>query len=192
MNTNSDRSSGRRPPVWAGILIVLVFANLAWMMWRWIDDAAMRTFYKQFRVSSTNDNDVAIIGISELKTGRLIWTKSRFVNRGSPVEEHDFYFSGEKLFSVWSKSNQPPVYSVFFRHPGKGVTWWQNRAGADIFTQRTFYDDDGTISRDEVWYAQAWHVVDRRQGTNGIIVNGQWYRLGFDTNGFWTVESLKE
>lgn len=192
MSADTGQSYGRKLPIWAAVMIVLLFVNLSWMVWRWIDDADMRTLYKQFRVSTSSDNGMAVIGITELRTGRFIWTRSDFAQRGAPVEEHGFYFGGDKVFGVWSKSNLPPVYSVFFHRPGKGVTWWQNRAGADVFTQRTFYSEDDNLSRDEVWYGEAWHVIDRRNGTNGIIINGQWCRLGFDTNGLWTTKAVRE
>jgi hypothetical protein len=67
--------------------------------------------------------------------------------------------------------------------------WWLNEGGASSFTERISYDTNGDRSSFEIWYDNAWVPVDRRNDHNGIIINGQWHQLAFDTNGLWTIEA---
>ncbi len=58
-----------------------------------------------------------------------------------------------------------------------------------LIQERIFYDTNGDFSKHEIWYNQSWQTIDRRNETNGIVINGQWFCLKFDTNGAWTIDS---
>lgn len=173
-------------PIWASVFILLLLANLAWMSWNWRQNADRIAAAKLFRIQVLKTNELSGVGIYHSETGQPLWT--RFSRDGQPVIENH-YFRGKDVFDVVLKSNRPPVYYVYFYGPGKSVTWWLNAGGAGTFTQRVSYDPDGKLSRNEVWYGGAWCVVDRRDGTNGIVLTGQWYPLGFDADGMWTIET---
>jgi hypothetical protein len=91
-------------------------------------------------------------------------------------------------FDITLSSNKPPKYSVFFGGPGKSVTWWLDRLGSGSFTERIYYDKNGVPSKHEVWYDDAWHLVDRRDGTNGMVIDEQWRQLAIGTNQTWTIK----
>jgi hypothetical protein len=174
----------KRASVWAVILILSLLANVGLISWNVYQHVGLGAAVKQFRFEVLHTNDMSGIGLFDVKTGQPLWT--RFSANGQPVIENHFS-QGRDVFDITLKSNRPPVYNVYFHGPGKSVTWWLNAGGSDKFTERIFYDTNGDFSRNEVWYKQAWNLVDRRDGKNGIIVNGQWCQLGFGTNGMWTI-----
>jgi hypothetical protein len=174
-------------PWWSVILGTLLVANLGWISWNVRQHAGLVNAGKQFRVEVLHTNDMDGIGLFDAKTREPLWT--RYSLKGQRVVENH-YFQGRDVFDVTLISNRPPVYYAFFYGPGKSFTWWLNAGGADTFTQRMFYDANGDPSGSEVWYNRAWNPVDRRDGKNGIIVAGQWRRLGFDTNGMWTIDPV--
>jgi len=186
-------------PAWAIILILLLLINLGWMSWNLCQNTDHSATFKQFKVEVLHTNDispwpylsgdnVSAIGVVETKTGEPLWAKWN-LDRDKSMDIESLFFHGKKVFDIYWADGHPLVYNVYFRGPGKSVTWWQNRDGADTFTERTLYDTNGVLSRDEVWLNRAWHTVDKRDGTNGIIVDGRWHQLAFDTNGLWTVEA---
>jgi hypothetical protein len=172
--------------IWVIILILLLLANLGWMSWNLYQHAALRRAVKDFKFEVVHTNDMSGIGLFETKTNQPIWT--RFSENGRPVIENHF-FRGKDVFDIALSSNRPPKYNVYFRGPGKSETWWLDRGGSGSFTERIYYDTNGDFSKQEIWYNQAWQNVDRRDEKNGIIVDGQWHQLGFDTNGMWTIEA---
>ncbi len=187
-------------PAWAIILALLLIMNLAWMTWNNVyQHVNLSPTQGQFTVEVLHTNEVSpwpylsgdnasAIGIVEVKTGEPLWAKWN-LDRGENMDIESLLFHGKKVFDIYWVNGHPLVYNVYFRGPGKSVTWWQNRDGANTFTERTFYDTNGVLSRDEVWCNQAWQTVDKRNGTNGIIVDGQWHQLAFDTNRMWKTEA---
>jgi len=117
-----------------------------------------------------------------------LWAEWDFNHDGKP-DEITYFFQGKETFDVSFSSNRPPKYSVYFRGAGKSSTWWTDRSGNGSFTERIFYDTNGNPAKHEVWYNERWQTVDRRNDTNGIIINGHWLRLGFDTDGAWTIRT---
>jgi hypothetical protein len=126
----------------------------------------------------------------DAKSGQPVLAKWN-LDQAKEVEIESYYFHGKRVFDVYWTNKRPVVYNVYFQGPGKSITWWRNRAGADTFTERTFYDTNGVLSKDEVWYKDAWQSIVKQAGNNGIgiSVDGQWRSLGFDTNGMWTIEA---
>lgn len=173
-------------PSWALILGLLLIANLGWMGWNWGQNADLRLAAKHFKVEALHTNDMSGIGIFEAKTEQPLWLE--FSQDGKPVIEN-YFFNGKDVFNIILSSDRPPRYSVYFRGPGRSVTWWFNREGVSTFTDRISYDTNGVPSKQEVWYNQTWCPVDRRNEKNGIVINGQWHQLAFDTNGLWTIEA---
>jgi hypothetical protein len=176
-------------PIWALILILLLLANLGWMSWnlyQYAEYGAIRAAYKHFKIEVLHTNDLSGTGLFEAKTEQPIWAEW---SRDGKLEMENYFFQGQDVFDVALSSNRPPRYGVFFRGPEKSVTWWLDRGGIGSFTERIFYDTNGDSSKHEIWYNQSWQTVDRRNKTNGIIINGQWFRLKFDTNGAWTIDS---
>jgi hypothetical protein len=161
-----------------------VLADDSWRIWTWHDFAGYRAFAKQFKLETSHTNDMSCIGIFYTKTEQPIWTKSYFSN--DVIESYSF--QGKDTFDVVSSSNRPPNYSVYFRGPGKSVTWWLDRPGIGSFTERIYYDTNGNFSKHEVWFDHTWQLVDRRDGKNGLVIDGKWHQLAFDTNRAWTID----
>jgi hypothetical protein len=117
-----------------------------------------------------------------------LWVEWDFNHDGKP-DEMAYFFQGKDAFDITFSTNHPPKFSVYFRGTAKSVTWWLDRGGNGSFTERIFYDTNGDFSKHEVWYNEGWQTVDRRNETNGIVINGQWLRLGLDTNGAWNMKA---
>ncbi|MGH7978867.1 MAG: hypothetical protein ACREE6_05785 [Limisphaerales bacterium] len=178
-------------PLWALILIVLLLLNLGWMSYNFYSHVGSVADAGGFKVEVLHTNDVSGLGIFEVKTGEPLWDEWDFNRDGRPDQEN-YFFRGKDVFGITLGGNRRPKYSVYFRGPGKSVTWWLDRGGNGSFTERVFYDTNDDFSRYEIWYKQAWHTVDRRNGTNGIVVGGKWHQLAFDTNGMWTIDSVTD
>jgi hypothetical protein len=168
-------------PTWATILTLLLLSNLLFMSW-----GAFQRSGKQFRFEVLHTNNMSGFGLFDSKANQPVWT--RFNEDGFTALENHF-FRGQDVFDITIRSNRPPIYNIYFHGLGKSVEWWLNAGGGNTFTERILYDTNGDLSRNEIWYNQAWHAVDRRDGKNGITINGQWRQLAFDTNGMWTVET---
>lgn len=173
-------------PTWAIIVGLLLLADMSLMSYNVYQHATLRAAVKQFRFEVLHTNNMSGIGLFRAKTDQAIWTQ--FSENNAPVIEN-YFFLGNDLFDVVFRSNRPPVYNVYFRGPGKSMTWWLNANGANTFTEKISYDADGRLSRSEILYDQAWHTVVRRNDKNGILVNGQWRQLRFDTNRMWAIEA---
>jgi hypothetical protein len=158
------------------------------MSWNLYKNTDLRAATKRFRVELIHTNNISGTGIFERGTELPIWTEWDIKNTEKPNQE-SFYFQGKDVFDITLKSNRPPVFSVYFRGAGKSVTWWLNAGGAEFFSERIYYDTNGDFSREEIWYENSWHPVDRLNAHNGIVINGQWHQLTFDTNGMWTIEA---
>jgi len=167
------------------ICITLLLADDSSRIWAWHDYAGYLTFAKQFRLEALHTNDMSGIGFFYANTEQPIWTKFDFSNN---VME-SYYFRGKDTFDVASSSDRPTKYSAYFHGPGKSVVWWLDRQGLGSFTERIFYDTNGDLSKYEVWLGHSWQLVDRRHGKNGVVIDGQWHQLAFDTNRAWTVET---
>ncbi len=170
-------------PVWAAILIVLLAANLVWVFWRLKNYSTVSEDVEQFKLEVVRTNELSGIGLFVAKTGEPIWTK--LSEGGRPIVEKHF-FDGKNVFDVQFRSNRPPVFSAYFYGEGKSVTWWTDRGGSGSFTERIHYDKGGNLSRHEVWFDRSWIPMDRRDGKNGVVVNGEWQRITLDTNGLWS------
>jgi hypothetical protein len=168
------------------ICVTLVLVDDSWRIWAWHDYTGSRAFARQFRLDVLHTNDTSGIGIFYSNTEQPIWTKFDFSNG---VME-SYYFRGKDTFDVTLSSNRPPRYGVFFRGPGKSVTWWLDDAGSGFFTDRIYYNTNGDFSKREVWYKEAWRLVDRRDGKNGLIIDGRWHQLARGTNETWTIEAV--
>lgn len=177
-------------PAWALILIFLLLVNLIWMFWNLHQNGGFRAAVaaNRFKVEALHTNDLSGIGIFERQTEQPLWTEWNFSHEGKP-EMENYFFQGKDVFDIALSSNHPPRYTVFFPGPEKSGTWWLDRGGAESFTERIFYETNGAPSKHEVWYANTWYPVDRRNEKNGIVINRQWHQLSFDTNGMWTTEA---
>jgi hypothetical protein len=185
-------------PWWALFIGLLLLANLGLMSGNLYYHADIYPAAKQFKVVVVHTNDVSpwpylsgdasAVGIVDVKTGKPVWVKWDTQDAGNR-DIQSCFFRGEHVFDLYWTTNRPLVYGVYFHGPGKSLTWWQNRGGAGIFTQRTHYDTNGDLSLNEAWYDEAWHPIVRRNKSNGIVLNGQWHQLAFDTNGMWTTEA---
>jgi hypothetical protein len=165
---------------------LLLVADIHWRFRIWNSNAEIRAFAQQFKIEVLHTNDMSGIGIFKAKIEEPIWTE--FSQDGKPLIEN-YYFHGKDVFDITLSSNRPPKYGVWFRNSDKSVTWWLDRHGIGSFTERIFYDTNSDFSKHEVWYHESWQVVDRRNEKNGIVINGQWHQLAFDTNGMWTIET---
>jgi hypothetical protein len=178
----------KKIPIWASAFILLLLANLVWMAWNLYQHADLRVVTKRFKVEVLQTNDASGVGIFERKTEQPLWTEWDFKGDSKTIQEN-YFSSGKDVFDITLSSNRPPRYTVFFPGPEKSGTWWLDRGGAESFTERIFYETNGVPSKQEVWYDNTWYPVDRTNEHNGIIVDGQWHQLAFDTNGMWTIEA---
>jgi hypothetical protein len=170
------------------VIALLVLADVSWRVWAWRHYAAGRAVLAHFKVEYTHTNDWSGIGIFDAKTSKPVWVRWDIGHDGNSSIESS-YFQGHDVLDVTTTSNGPPKYSVFFGGPGKSVTWWLDRLGSGSFTERIFYDTNGVPAKHEVWYDNAWQLVDRRDGTNGLVIDGQWHQLAIDTNRTWTTKA---
>jgi hypothetical protein len=115
------------------------------------------------------------------KSWQPLWAEWDFGHGGRSIS---YFFQGKIVLNIHTATDQKPGYEFVSRN-GEGETqvhWW-DRKDSGIFTEKISYNTNGDLSKYEVWYDEAWHIVDRRNGTNGIVINGQWLHLKFDTNG---------
>ena len=153
---------------------------MSWNRYHHAGDAVIRESYQNFKLEIWHTNDWSGVGLFEAKTEQPIWVA--WSVDGKPVME-SHYFHGHDAFDIALNSNRPPRYSVLFREPDHSVTWWLDRGGYGSFTERIFYGANGYSYKHEIWYDQRWQVLDRRSQTNGMVINGQWFRLQrFDSN----------
>jgi hypothetical protein len=171
---------------WTVFITILLIGDLSWRGWNVYRNAAFGSIAGQFKFEVLRTNNITGIGLFNVKTDEPVWT--RFGDNETAVTEN-YFFKGKEVFDVTARSNKFPIYNVYFRSPNKSVTWWLNRGGSETFNERIFYDTSGNFLRHEIWYAEAWHTVDRRNDKNGIMVNDRWCPLGFDTNGMWMIET---
>jgi hypothetical protein len=175
-------------PLWAFIIGLLLLANLGWMSWNWHYNAGLRSAAKQFKFGYFYTNGVACVGIEEAKTGKPLLIEWDFGD-GEKPGEISYFFQGTNVLDVYLTKNKSPRYRFIFRGPEKSEVWWLNMGGGSSFTERVSYDTNGNRSSFEVWYAGTWHPVDRRNEHNGIVIDGLWHQLAFDTNGMATIDS---
>jgi hypothetical protein len=170
--------------------VALVFTDVGWRIWDWHHYAESRAILEHFKVEYMHTNDWSGIGIFDAKTSHPIWVRWDIGHDGdSTFEQH--YVEGHDVFDIVLSGNKPPKYTVYFRGPGKSGTWWLDRLGNGSFTERIFYDTNGAPLKHEVWYDNKWQLVDRRDGTNGLVINGMWHpfaRTG--TNETWTLNGV--
>lgn len=164
--------------------LFLLLANFAWVCWNGRLNSIPYWAVKHFHFERFRDNNgVLCFGINDAKTGRLVLTERHLGlgDDGMPAE-FDYYCRGTNVLDVFDAPGRLPLYQFEFHGPGKSQVWWLNSGGGSFFTQRISYDTNGVLSKNELWYDRAWHSVDRRNGTNGIVINGQWHRIRYDTN----------
>jgi hypothetical protein len=178
-------------PGWALILGLLLLANFLWYSFAWYsgwyENANLRAAAKQIRVIAVHTNDLDGVAIMDISTGKPLWIQWNTGRNGSP-RAISYFFDSKDVFDLTLVKSRQPKYGVYFYGPAKKVTWWLDRGDSGTFTERIFYDTNGVPSKHEVWYDNTWYPVDRTNEHNGIIINGQWHQLSFDTNGMWTIE----
>ena len=183
-------------PPWALVISVLLFANLALMSWVLFLRTHQNAATKQFNLQVLHTNDVSPwpylsgenatgVGIVDVKTGKPVWVKWDLPGGGN-LDIQSFFFRGEHVFDLYWTNNHPPVFGVRFKGSETGFSWWVNRGGANTFNERVFYTNGG-LARDEIWYGQAWRPLEKRDEKHGVVVNGQWRQVTFDTNGIWSL-----
>ena len=170
------------------IVTLLVLADLSWRVLDWSDDANGRTSGLHVNVIGIHTNDADGVEIVESKTGKPLWIEWQDKADKTP-EEFSYFFQGTKVLNVYLRKSQPPLYRFIFHGPGKSEQWWLNLGGEPTFTGRVSYDTNGDLSDFDVWLNESWHAVERRNGHNGVIINGEWQQLSADTNGFFMKQS---
>jgi hypothetical protein len=174
-----------RIPIWAIVLIALLLINLGWMSWNARQNTELRATIKQFKVAVLHTNNISGVGIMDAKTGKPLWIKWAF---GDNYHQICYYFNGTNILNLHVWKGRPLCYDVGFYGPGKSSVWWWD-LGRGTFIERNFFNTNGDLSKREVWYNQAWHTVNVRNGKGGIVINGQWHQLSLPTNSMWTIEA---
>jgi hypothetical protein len=166
---------------------LLLFADVSWRIWTWKANVAYRAATRRIQLIDYHTNNVEGVGILEAKTGKLLWIEW-FDNGEKIPSEVSSYFDGANVFNLFPKENETLRYEAIFHGLGKSQTSWHD-LGRGLFMDRFFWDTNGVFSKMEIWYDNTWHTVDRRNERNGILINGQWCQLAFDTNRMWTIET---
>jgi len=162
------------------ILIVvgaLVFADLGWRIWTWHSDAAYRA---EFTFRSFYTNGAKVFGIEEAKTGRPLLVMFD-TSDGEKPGEVSYFFQGTNVLDIYLKKGESPLYRFIFHGPEKSQEWWMNLGGAPSFNAQVSYDTNGDRSGFDVLYAREWRHVERRDGHNGVVIDGQWHQLSPNT-----------
>jgi hypothetical protein len=146
----------------------------------------IRSLGEGFRVIALHSNDVTGVAIVEGKAETPLWTEWNPEGKGGP-HVVSYFFRGTNVLNLHLAPGERPRYDVIFYGPGQSQVWWWDKGGGS-FSERISYDEHGDLARHEVWYDGVWHLVERRGGKNGIVVNGQWRHLRLSTNGVWTTE----
>lgn len=177
----------QKTPIWSTVFFLLLIANVIWMSWNLSGDRNLRSTVKQLKMAEFQTNGVPGVGIVDTKTGKPLWIEWVY-DDGS--KDFSCFLDGTNIFDLDVWKGRPLKYYVGFHGPGKSATWWVAQGGNGSFTERIFYDTNGHISKDEVRSNQAWHAIDRQNGTNDIVLNRQRHQLGVDTNGMLTTDAL--
>jgi hypothetical protein len=164
---------------------VLFLADVSSRIWIWHSEA---TYRAQFRFENFHTNGAEVFGIEEAKTGRPLLMTFNTADGEKPGEV-SYFLQGTNVLDIYLKKGEQPRYRFIFHGLGKCEVWWMNLGGEPSFTERISYDTNGNRSDFEAWYAGAWHLVDRRDNHNGIVIDGQWHQLAFDTNGAWMIDT---
>jgi len=179
-------------PWWALALGVLLLLDCAWFGFAWYtryyEKAELRSAVKQIRVVAIHTNDVDGLEVIDIKSGKPLWVEWHSDHDKEP-DAISYYFQGKDVFYVHLKEGRFPSYEAHFVGAQKSVTQWTDRGGSGSFTERLFYNTNGVLSQHDVWYNQAWNSVDGRNEKIGIVINGGWHHLEFDTNGMWTIKT---
>ncbi len=165
---------------------LLLLADVSWRIWTWNANADIRVFAKQFKLETFHTNDVSAVGIADAKTGKLLLMDWDYGD-GLKPGELSYFSDGTNILNVYFRKDKPTVYRFIFHGPDKSETWWFDRLGKNSFEERVFYNTNGDFSRFDVWYKNAWQTVDKRNGTNGLVIDGQWCQLAVDTNRDWMI-----
>ncbi|HEY4416952.1 MAG TPA: hypothetical protein VGO57_14780 [Verrucomicrobiae bacterium] len=171
-------------PAWAAALAVLLSANLACLIWGRHYPVDFNSVNKHFKFDTFYTNGATGYVIQDAKTGKSLLINWDFGDGEQPGEV-SYFFAGTNILNVYLKNNRAPRYRFIFHGLEKSEIWWLNEGGASSFTERVTYNTNGDRSNFEIWYENGWYPVDRRNGHNGIIINGQWRPLAFDANGMY-------
>ena len=166
-------------------VFLLVLADIGWRVWMWHSEAPYRA---QFKFDSLYTNGASVFAIHDARTDKLLLMTYDTAD-GEKPGELSYFLQGTNVLNIYLKKDKPPRYRFIFHGLGKSEIWWMNLGGELSFTERISYDTNGDRSDFEAWYAEAWHQVDRRDGHNGVVVDGQWHQLAFDANGAWTIDT---
>jgi hypothetical protein len=175
----------KSPFLYAAILLLLALINFFWTVVNWYNSDPLRVTSRRFKFVHFRTNDVQGVGIEDTKINKPFWVQ---IERGGKPDYQAFYYQGRNVFNLRPTEGGLPKYDLYFYGPGKSATWWIDDKGSGTFTERIFYDTNGDFYKREVWYDQAWRKIDRRNGQNGIVIDGQWHQVALGTNTMWTVE----
>lgn len=155
----------------------LLLADLGLRIRTWHSDASFRA---EFAFRHFYTNGAKVFGIEEAKTGRPLLVMFDTAD-GEKPGEMSYFLGGTNILDVYLKKGEPPLYRFIFHGPGKSQEWWMNLGGGPSFTARVSYDTNGDRSDYEAWYEGEWRHVDRRDGQNGVVIDGRWHQLSPNT-----------
>ena len=145
-------------------------------------------FNDLFAVVNVQTNADHGIMIVDKRTGDSLWAK--WVLGGSNMTDcSSFFFNRRDIVDVFPQKSGPPWIAVtFYDEDGNVNAVWASKGNSACFTERR---QSAREFRREVWFDEAWHLVDYRTNQEstlgGIFVNGKWHHLLF-TNGSWAIE----
>lgn len=165
------------------VVFLLLLVDIGWRVRIWHSETPYRS---QFKFQSLQTNGTAVFAVKDARTDKLL-LMTYDTEDGLKPGELSYFAGGLNVLNVYFSTNHAPIYRFIFHGPRKSEEWWMNVGGASSFTERVSYDTNGNRSDYEIWYAGTWHQVDRRDGHNGIVIDGQWHQMTFGTNGEWMI-----
>jgi hypothetical protein len=175
----------RLTPALIGVAVALLLNTILWI-WQWNKVHGLKVeLGKGFYVEMLHTNGLDGVGLFDRRTRQPIWTAFDVGGTGAH-NTFDYFFEGKAVLGVFLPSNQPPRLEVIlYGQQGEMKSVWWNRCRDGLFSDRVVYE--GGKPRMDVWINEAWLPTEKRQGKRGVVISGEWNRLGF-TNCTWITE----
>jgi len=156
---------------------------VSWLLAKlWVHD--MKVKVGGLKIAVTIVDDQVGRAVVDTRLNQLVW--NRFAGGAGLTDV--FFPTGRVVFGLVEKSNRPPLFFVHFRDLENATnilagTHYYARGPFAHFLWRDVRDATGKVARRDVWYKEMWRELLVSNGRTGIVLEGKWYPIVFDTNG---------